>query len=133
MVIDDLYNFDKLVEACGNRYLAVMFLSESARKLGKIKKEYHLFESKLLQWVLTGQCPYTEIQLESMKERHNSEGLDAILCWVADKQVSDEVRFLYKKSIKNRRITYSTNENLSTSKCDRANILLRMVWYSSTI
>ena len=133
MVIDDLYNFDKLVEACGNRYLAVMFLSESARKLGEEKKEYHISESKLLQWVLTGHCPYSEAQLELMKEKRSNEGLDTILCWVTDKQVTNEVRFLYKKSVRNHKLTYSNNTNLSASKCDRVNILLRMIWYSTTI
>lgn len=131
MVIDDLYDFDKLVEACGNRYLAVMFISESARKLGQKRKEYRISESKLIQWILTGNCPYTDAQLEIMKERPNDEGLEKILCWVTDEQVVKEVKFLYKRSIHNRKLTYSNSNALSQSRIDRVNILLRMIWYST--
>lgn len=130
MVIDDLYNFDKLVEACGNRYLAVMFISESARKLGQQRKEYRISESKLIQWILTGNCPYTDNQLESMKIKQCDEGVETILCWVSDKEVAKEVKFLYKRSVHNHKLVYSTNTKLGQNRIDRANILLRMIWYS---
>lgn len=133
MVIDDLYNFDKLVEACGNRYLAVMFISESARKLGQQQSKYQISESKLIQWILTGECPYTEVQLAARKKREIDEGVDLILCWVYDAEVVTEVKKCYKKSVNRQKLIYATSHNLPQSKIDRINILLRMIWYSAAI
>lgn len=131
MVIDDLHSFDRLVEACGNKYLAVVFISEAARRLGQQRKEYQISESKLIQWILTGTCPYTDIQLEMRKKPKDDESLNRLLCWVIDKQVADEVRCLYRKSIHEQRLIYSHNASLSQSRIDRVNILLRMIWYST--
>lgn len=133
MVIDDLYTFDRLAESCGNRYLAVMFLSESARKLGSKKKDYQIAESKLLQWVLTGTCPYSNKQLDRMKKKVSDDGIENILSWVSDQFVVDKVRFLYKSSIRRRKLLYYRDSKLTKSKVDRINILLRMIWYSTTV
>ena len=133
MVIDDLYTFEELVKACGNRYLATMFISESARRLGHIKKEYHISESKLIQWVLTGQCPYTDRQLERMKESISDDGLSSMLCWVTDKDVAESVKRLYSESIQRRRLRECADSTMPQGKIDRINILLRMIWYSTTI
>ena len=75
MEIADFKAIDELSQKCGNKYLAVKFLAKAARKLGEEKKDYHISESKLLQWVLTGQCPYSDAQLEMRFRNANDDGL----------------------------------------------------------
>lgn len=131
MVIDDLYTFDELSKSLGSRYLAVTFIAKQSRRLAETNKDYKILESKLIQWVITGNCPYTESQLNSRKIVSNNSEIDELLCWVNDKDVVDEVRRLYKLSVQNRTLIMCENSSLSIGKTNRVNILLRMAWYSS--
>lgn len=130
MVTEDLYRFEHLSEKLGNRYLAVRFISSSARSLGVEKKEYHIAESKLIQWILTGHCPYTEKQLQSRRAVSDDDGVDDFLSWVSDQDIVDEVKSLYKSSVKMHSIVYCKNNKFNQGQIDRINILLRMIWYS---
>ena len=131
MEIKDLQAFSEIEKACGNRYIAVQLISDIARRLGQHTKEYQISESKLLEWILTGQCPYSKSQLEARRERPADRALDDLLCWVSDESVVKLVRKFYKQSIKQRHLVECFDEKLHPSRIDRANILLRMHWYSA--
>lgn len=131
MKIEDIDRFNQLAESCGNRYLAVTWVANWARNLGKQYADYHIQESKLLDWVITGHCPYTDSQLESRRQNSMGESIiESVLEWVTDVDVKNEVRELYKKSVKSRKLITSENTNLSLGQQTRTNILLRMIWYS---
>ena len=130
MEIKDLFAFKELETKCGNRYLAIKYLSDSARKLGKQYKEYHISESKLIQWALTGRCPYSENHM--WRRLHaNDDGLDEFLIWITDTEIADEVKRCYKQSVRNRCLTLCEDNYFSQSQLDRINVLLRMAWYST--
>lgn len=130
MVIEDLDRFRLLEEACGSRYLAVRYISNVSRTLGHQNEEYYLSESKLLQWVLTGTCPYSKSKLEYRRYIFEQlDDLDEYLYYVEDKVVYKTVRSLYKQSIRNKKLTYCTDQNITQGQRSRINILLRMIWY----
>ena len=131
MVIHDLDKFEELATRCGNRYLAIQIVAKAARQFTSNHKEYSLNESKVIQWILTGDCPYTPKQLADRKYINSRSEIDEILCWVSDSEVAEEVRKMYKKSVRSAKLQLSTNSALSNSQLDRANILLRMAWYST--
>jgi hypothetical protein len=132
MKIEDLDRFNELAESCGNRYLAVTWVANCARNLGKQYADYHIPESKLLDWVITGHCPYTDSQLERRRQNQIDESIiESVLEWVTDADVESEVRRLYKKSVKSRKLITSENTNLSPGQQTRTGILLRMIWCSS--
>ena len=131
MVISDFKLFQEFEKSCGNKYLAVKFIASAARKLGKEKSKYHITESKLIQWVLTGECPYTRAQMEAMYRDPSEDKIDEVLCWISDDAVSNRVRKLYKESIRNRHLIMCEDTNISKSRVDRINILLRMIWFST--
>ena len=131
MKIEDFDRFNELAESCGNRYVAVIWVANWARNLGEQYADYHISESKLLEWVITGHCPYTHSQLESRRQNQIDESIiESVLEWVTDADVESEVRELYKKSVKSRKLIISQNTNLSLGQQTRTNILLRMIWYS---
>ena len=131
MEIKDLYTFTELSKACGNQYLAVKFIAESARKLGSTNKQYHISESKLIEWVLTGRCPYTEWELQRRLHSFSDKALEDTLCWVSDKQICSMVRRYYKKSLRLHHLNICEDATIPQSKIDRVNVLLRMIWYSA--
>lgn len=134
MAISDFEKFNEIEKACGSRYLAVQFVAQSARKLGKENKVYCISESKLIQWVLTGECPYTKAELDKRKAiSENIDNINYYLDNVDDEFVCDKVRECYKASIRNRKLTYCKDTNISPGKQSRINILLRMIWYQFTI
>lgn len=131
MEIQDLERFQKIEEAWGSRYLAVKFIALVARRWGSEGRAYKISESKLIDWVLTGKCPYSHSKLETRK--YISERIDDLnekLCEVLDPVVVDEVKHCYKQSIKNKRLTYTTRTDISPYVVSRINILLRMIWFS---
>lgn len=131
MLVNTLCAFNVLAENCGNRYLAIQRIARSARIIGKKYKNYRISESMLILWAVTGTCPYTQSQLESMKLIYDGEGLSDILEWVIDEAVVDEVTRLYKKSVKHRHLLECNRHDFTAARKDRVNILLRMAWLSS--
>ena len=111
MVIDDLILFNKLARACGNRYIAVEFVSKTARKLGKANKRYRISEAMLLNWVITGQCPYTEAQLAQMQVKEDDDGVSDMLSEILDKEVVSEVVRFYKMSVRRHRLIECTRKD----------------------
>lgn len=131
METNDIKKFCKIEEACGNRYLAINMLSKNTRELGKRVDIYHLLDSKLLEWVITGDTPYSTEILELRKARYETiDDLEELLLEVSDKEVVEAVKSSYHNSIKNKRLTLCTDSSLSKAKQSRANILLRMIWYN---
>ena len=131
MDLSDLDRMKDLERSCGNRYLAVNFIADAARSLGKQMKDYQIMESKLIEWVIKGKCPYTEQQLDRMKYNASDHTVDSYLEWVSDQSVSNAVRKAYKQSLRNRKLTLCEDSSLSKPRLDRTNILLRMIWFSS--
>lgn len=130
MVTTEFEAFNKIEQACGNRYMAIMLLAKAARNLGNKFHSACICESKLIQWILTGSCPYSKSKLETRKII--SETIDDIedqLEFVDDEIVRQEVIKQYKQSIKNKRLTLCNNTDISEGKTARINILLRMIWY----
>lgn len=133
MEIKDLDRFRELAESCGNQYLAINLISRWARELGDQYADCQIDESKLLQWVITGHCPYLESELAYRRIRNDDSTLNDILEWVTDNEISDEVRDLYRLSVKQKHIVYCIRADFNQSQIDRVNILLRMAWYSTSI
>lgn len=130
MELCELEKLKQIEEACGNKYLAIKILSKKTRELGKQNRVYHISESKLLQWILTGECPYSTAELDLRKMvSENVDNINEYLAYVDDEEVCDIVRELYKTSIRNRHLTYYTDKSISPGRVSRINILLRMIWY----
>lgn len=131
MVIHDLDRFNNIAEACGNRYVAIQLIAKAARSLGQATRHYSISESKLLEWIITGSCPYSQKSLE--RRQVFNEKLDDvmdILCYVTDQIVIDEVTVCYRNSIRHRKLTLCKREDISKHRVNRINILLRMIWYN---
>lgn len=124
----NLCEFEKLAEACGNRYVAIQWLSRESRKLFEENKDYRILESKMLSWALTGECPYSETQLARRKFVNKLDNVDELLEYVTDEEVEQEVRTFYKASVKNRKLILCDRDDLGRSRLSRVNILLRMAW-----
>lgn len=131
MVIRELDRFNELANSLGNKYQAIKLVSAWARDLGKQYSEYHIDEAKLLDWVINGRCPYLETELEKRKSVYTDDGVDEFLMWVSDEAVTDEVKRLYKKSIRSHQLIYCSKSDFNKAQISRCNILLRMLWYSA--
>lgn len=130
MDMKDLEKLKTIEEACGNKYLAIKILSRSARRLGEKNAVYHISESKLLEWILTGKCPYTKNELAVRKLiSENVDNIYDYLSYVDDEVVCDKVIELYKRSVQKRQLQRCTDKSISPGKQSRINILLRMIWY----
>lgn len=122
--------FEKLAEACGNRYAAIKWLSKQTRKLYKEKSCYKISEAKMLTWALTGKCPYSDSQLALRKHIYEIDNLSEILEFVTDKEVINSVRTFYILSVRNKKLTLCDTNDLGENRLARVNILLRMAWYN---
>lgn len=131
MGIEELVRFNELAESCGNKYLAIKFISYNARMLGHETREYHLVDSKLIDWVLHGKCPYNSEEMLHRRIVENTDNVEEFLSWVEDTEVKDEVKRLYKLSVNKHYLMCCDNNNLSPGKVSRVNVLLRMLWYSA--
>lgn len=129
MYSNDITLFNELATKCGNRYLAVKFVSTIARDLGHEAKGV-VIESKLITWALTGKCPYTKDELE-YRQQHDSDvaELEDYLCYVSDEAIANQVRKYYKISLRNRHLTLDESNVLDKYYQMRTNIILRMAWY----
>lgn len=130
MVIDDVRRFEEISSVVGNRYQAVNLISKMARKLGRANSDYQISEPQLIQWVLTGECPYTKSQLELRRLVAKNCDLDDILAWVDDLEVCRAVETTYSESLKQRKLLEFIDNGLGTFRTQRVNILLRIAWYS---
>ena len=131
MEIQRLIEFNKIEEACGNRYVAVQWLTRETRRLEKITKDYNIPESKMITWALTGYCPYSIHQLECRKRPDHLDHLDELLEFVLDEKVKEAVCTFYKLSVKHKRLILCDLADLGESRVSRVNILLRMAWNNS--
>lgn len=129
MVINDVARFNEFAESCGNRYLAVRILAKWARELGEELHEYHISESKLLEIILNGKY-YTDNQM-SQRRSKSADNLDDFLEWISDDRVINEVKYLYRQSVRRKRLQGCKNKTLSHGQRSRTNILLKMLWYST--
>lgn len=129
MEIQHSEQFEKIAKACGNRYTAIKWLARRTRELEEKTKDYHIAESKMITWALTGQCPYSDVQLERRKHLAKVDHLSEILEFVTDKEVKDEVITFYKLSVRQKGLQLCDRVELGSSRLSRINILLRMAWY----
>ena len=129
MEIREIDRFNELAESCGNRYAAIKLVSKWARDFGIEFKDCHILESRLIQWVITGKCPYVEEELQKRRIVPNEDKINEVLCWVSDKSITNEVRYLYKESVHHRRLLTCNNNKLSKGQISRVNVLLRMTWF----
>lgn len=131
MVIKDLDKFNELEQLCGNRYLAVQFIIRCTRQLEKKYLGCGLNTSKLIEWVITGESPYTLQEIEKRRLIwQDTNELVEFLCWISDEEVSEEVKKCYKLSLNNHHLTLCCNSKLSEGTRSRVNVLLRMVWFT---
>lgn len=131
MVSKDSKRFKEFSKSCGNTYLAVRILSKWARELGEKFKEYRISESKLIETVLSGKCFYSEYQMLQRKAETDDDRIEDFLSWVLDDDIVEEVKYFYKLSINNKKLTRCTNIAFSDGKRGRINVLLKMIWYST--
>lgn len=123
--------FNDLVESCGNRYLAVRLVAQWARGFESQYPDSALMESKLIDWVVTGKCPYSNWELATRHRLDDDDELEELLCGVMDEDIVSEVRKMYKLSVRAGKLLLSTNKQLSVGELTRTNVLLRMVWYTN--
>ncbi len=126
MLISDLNLFNEFATKVGNRYLATSYIAEAARAFGSELPKY-IIESYLIHWVLIGEDP-GHIRAR-VRDDAETRYLNEILSYVYDEQVVAAVRSMYKNSVRNRHLVYSSNSDLNDYQFDRAKILLRMIWY----
>lgn len=133
MVISDYTRFREIESAFGNKYVAAMAIAKASRKLGEETTTCHISESKLIQWVLTGNCPYSQSELDVRRAvSEKIDNLDQYLEFVGDEIVRQKVIEYYKQSVRKHKIWYCSEEQISKGKQARINILLRMIWYNFT-
>ncbi len=129
MFNENLALFNELARACGNRYLAVKFLAQKSRILGK-QTEGIVLESKLISWALTGIQPYDDKELEKRKYFDSDIAqLEDYLCYVDDEEICEQVRKYYKLSVRNKHVTLDASNTLDEYRQMRVNVILRMIWY----
>ena len=129
MYNENLALFNKLANICGNRYLAVKYLSSQSRSLGA-QSEGTVLESKLLTWALTGTPPYSIEEMRRRKEYDSDVAeLEDYLCYVDDEEVANQVRKYYRISLRNRHVVLDDSSTLDTYRQMRVNVILRMIWY----
>lgn len=126
MLISDLTIFNELAEKVGNRYATSMYVSKAARQLAKKLPKY-IIESYLIHWVLTEEDP-KNLKIYS-REPGDRRYMNDLLCWIEDEDVNSAVREMYSKSVKSHHLVYNSSKKLNKHQQDRANILLRMIWY----
>lgn len=133
MEIRELKCMESIEQALGNKFLSCMIVSELARRLGTSKGyyKYHLSESALIEWVVTGKTHYSKLNLENrIAVTEHIDDIDNVLCWVSDEEIVEEVKSLYKESIRNRKLLTCQRKDFNTYQRDRSNILLRLIWYA---
>lgn len=121
-------DFDRIEEACGSRYVAIQWLTKETRRLEELTKHYNIPESKMITWALTGECPYSDVELEIRRRPTLLDRVDDLLEFVDDYEVKQQVRTFYKLSVKNKGLTLCDRVELGESRLSRVNILLRMAW-----
>lgn len=124
--------FERLADACGNRYFAIQWVTKLTRKLEEHTKNYNIPESKMITWALTGQCPYSDFEFDQRKRPDLLDRVNDLLEFVSDDEVKQEVRTFYKLSVKHRKLTLCDRVDLGRSRLSRVNILLRMAWNNFT-
>lgn len=130
MVINDVRRFDEFAESCGNRYVAVRTIAKWARDLGEKLNDYHISESKLIEIILNGKY-YSEAEMDHRRRINDDDHIEDLLEWVIDDEIANEVRYLYRQSIRKRTLQYCSNLKFSQGEISKINILLRMLWYST--
>ncbi len=129
MLESSLKLFNELAEVCGNRYLAIKYLSHQSRDLGHQSKG-KVTESKLISWALTGEQPYSNQELERRKVLDiDIAELEDYLCYVDDKEVANQVRKYYQLSVRSKHVVLDTSQSLDLYRQMRVNVILRMIWY----
>lgn len=120
--------FDKLEEACGSRYVAIQWLTKETRRLEDLTKDYNIPESRMISWALTGQCPYSDLELQHRKRPDKLDKVGELLEYVTDVEVKQQVILCYKQSVRNKGLKLCDNHDLGEYRLSRVNILLRMAW-----
>lgn len=131
MEIGEIQQIQKIADAVGNRFAAVQLIAKAARNIGTSKEYrcYAISESKLIEWVVTGKCPYSKEVLDKRKIINETiDELEDCLCYISDPDVINEVKRLYGQSLRMKKLQKCTNNNLSPGQQSRVTILLRMIW-----
>lgn len=129
MVLNDIKRFNEFADSCVNRYVAVQTIAKWARDLGSELSDYRISESKLIEIILNGKY-YTKGELSQRKRDDDPDHISDILEWAIDEKIVDEVKRLYRLSIKNKRLQSCNNTKFTSGEQSKINILLRMLWYS---
>ena len=120
--------FDELAEKCGNRYLAVMYISKLSRKLN-YQVPGGALASQLITWALTGNKP--EFKYNVLYHKNISPDLatmESYLEYVTDEDIKASVRISYTLSIRKHHLIYVYDKSLDQYQQGRMRVLLRMIW-----
>lgn len=130
MGIRDLDRFNQFANDVGNRFLAINMICQWSRQLEKEYSNYRIPANKLIDWVIYSRCPYSPEELSRRQIFTFDDKLDKVLEWIDDAEVKDEVKSLYKYSIKHRHLSLCNNLTINKYKQGRINTILRMLWFS---
>ena len=130
MGIRDLDRFNQFASDVGNKFLAINMICQWSRQLEKEYSNYRIPANKLIDWVIYSKCPYSSEELSRRQIFTFDDRLDSILEWIDDAEVKDEVKSLYKYSIKHRHLSLCNNLTINKYKQGRINTILRMLWFS---
>lgn len=119
--------FPVLVEMCGNRYLAVKFISQCSRRLA-LKLPKWIIESKLITWALTGEEPdvsrYVNLHVDP-----DMRDLEDYLCYISDENIKYCVRRSYVESIRHHHLLYVYKQSMNEYDQTRVRVVVRILWY----
>lgn len=125
--------FPKLEKACGNKFVAINFISKSARRL--FNETYGwVIEAKLIDWVITGTKPdldYSD-KLHKQTNRELAE-IEDFLSYIEDDNIVSSVKISYIMSVRNHNLSYRYKNILSDEERARVRVLTRMCWYELSV
>ncbi len=115
---------------CGNRYLAVKFISRCSRKLSESLPKW-IIESRLITWALTGEDPDVSKYVNANLDIDVMEMEDA-LCYISDEEIKYCVRRSYKESVHRHHLIYVYKQSMDEERRARVRVIVRILWYMTS-
>ena len=119
--------FDAILKRTGSRYAAVNEIARLARQKSK-EMDYDIFDSEALEWVLTGEKPYTIIDKEERIRRRRADYMRGILAEVSNPYIITSVLSSLRISAQNGVLCYVYDERLDSKYQARVRVLCNQLY-----
>ena len=128
--LQDKELFPIVEEMCGNRYLAIKFISSYSRRLSD-KLPKWIIESRLMSWALTGEDPdiskYVNVNVDP-----DLRDMEDMLCYISDPNIQHCVRNSYIQSIRHHHLLYVYKKSMDEYDRARIRVIVRILWYMTS-